>query len=150
MIYKLYIYIYSPYSHRLSFVSEQAAMPPVRVTLRDISAGNSYHASPTESQMAQPILMSCDLPRGERFRAFKYEFAERSFSMKEVIVPGPAPQPGAQGSQPTCTAASRWHQHAPQGPAHITTPLFRAHPPLGKLGSEVKAHTPQLDSGSSF
>lgn len=103
-----------------------------------------------ESQMAQPILMSCDLPRGERFRAFKSEFAEWSFSMKEVIVPGSTPQPGAEGSQPTCTAASQWHQHAPQGPAHITTPLLRAHPALGKLGSEAKARTPQLDSGSSF
>lgn len=44
--------------------------------------------------------MSCDLPGGENW-AFNPAFAESSFSMKEVIVPVPAPQPGAPGSQPT-------------------------------------------------
>ena len=49
--------------------------------------------------------------------------------MKEVIVPGPSPQPGAQGSQPAQTAASQQHRHAPQGPARVTALLLRAFQP---------------------
>ena len=73
-------------------------------------------------------------------QAFKPEFAESRFSMKEVILHGPSPQPGAWGSQPTHTATSQQHQHAPQGPAYITIPLLRALPALEKAGNEAKAH----------
>lgn len=93
--------------------------------------------SPTESQEASAF------PHALWFTNLR-EFAEQSLPMKESSVSGPSPMLGT-GGHSDMPAASRQHQHAPQGSGPITSkpacmkpPLLRGLPALVKPGNETQ------------